>query len=156
MKKILSILLMGILVISLTGCGLTGKKEQTLVCTTTESEEGLTFEQVISMTYKNDKLKHIKIDVKTKVTDSKVKENWEEFAKTLDKENQEFNKDGASLTVKKDAKNYEYITTLNIDVDKATDEMLKEQGFEGLKEDNSTLEDSKKEAEKDGAVCEVK
>ena len=62
MKKILSILLMGILIIGLTGCGSTEKKEvkkQTLVCTTTESDEDMDIEQVISMTYKNDKLKQM-------------------------------------------------------------------------------------------------
>ena len=47
-------------------------------------------------------------------------------------------------------------TILDIDVENATYEALKEQGFEGIKNDTSTLEDSKKEAEKDGATCIVK
>ncbi len=155
MKKILSILLMGVLVIGLTGCG-NEEKEQTLVCTTTETEEGMSIEQVISMTYKNDKLNHMKMEVNTKITDSSVKENWEAFKQTLDENNQEFNKDGVSLKVERDDKNYEYNTILDIDVLNASEEILKEQGFEGLKEDNSTLEDIKESSEKDGATCIIK
>ncbi len=156
MKKILSILLMGVLVISLTGCGTEEIKEQTLVCTTTETEDGIDFEQVISMTYKNDKLNHMKMEVNTKVTDSNIQQNWEEFTKSLDKNNEEFDKDGVSLKIERDNENYEYNTILDIDVLNASDEILKEQGFEGLKEDNSTLEDSKESAEKDGAICVIK
>ena len=156
MKKILSILLMGVLVIGLTGCGDEEVKEQTLVCTTTETEDGIDFEQVISMTYKNDKLNHMKMEVNTKVTDATIRENWNEFTKSLDKNNEEFNKDGVSLKIERDDKNYEYNTILDIDVLNASDEILKEQGFEGLKEDNSTLEDSKESAEKDGATCIIK
>ena len=36
------------------------------------------------------------------------------------------------------------------------EEDLDEQGFSGLKDDDSTLESSKEAAEKDGATCEVK
>ena len=156
MKKILSILLMGILVISLTGCSTEEElKEQTLVCTTTENDEDMDIEQVISMTYKNDKLKKMKMEVNTKLNNSAIKENWEEFKKSMDEDNQEFTKDGISLKVDIDDENYEYNTILEIDVDKATEEDLKEQGFEGLKDDNSTLEDSKEAAEQDGATCKI-
>ena len=155
MKKILSILLMGVLVIGLSGCGDEEVKEQTLVCTTVESDEDMDIEQVISMTYKNDKLKKMKMEVNTKLNNSAIKENWEEFKKSMDEDNQEFTKDGISLKVDIDDENYEYNTILEIDVDKATEEDLKEQGFEGLKDDNSTLEDSKEAAEQDGATCKI-
>ena len=45
---------------------------------------------------------------------------------------------------------------LDIDMEKASEEDLDEQGFSGLKDDDSTLESSKEAAEKDGATCEVK
>ena len=156
MKKILSILLMGVLVISLTGCGTEEIKEQTLVCTTTETEDGIDFEQVISMTYKNDKLNHMKMEVNTTLTNPSLIENWEDYKKFMDEDNKVFDKDGVSLKIERDNENYEYNTILDIDVLNASDEILKEQGFEGLKEDNSTLEDSKESAEKDGAICVIK
>ena len=113
-------------------------------------------EQVISMTYKDDKLKGMRMEVNTKITDSKVQENWDEFKKSMDEQNQEFDKDGVTLKVATDDQNYEYKVTLDIDVENASEEVLKEQGFEDLKDDNSTLESSKEDAEKDGFTCEVK
>ena len=156
MKKI-SIVFLGLLIVLLiTGCGVEQPKEQKLVCTNTQSEDGIDIGQIISMTYKNDKLNHMIMEVNTKITDSKVQENWAEFKKSMDEQNQEFNKDGVSLKVATDDQNYEYKVTLDIDVENASEEVLKEQGFEDLKDDNSTLESSKENAEKDGFTCEVK
>ncbi len=158
MKKISMILLSFLVVVLLTGCSENKmeEKEQELVCTTTENEDGMNIEQVVSMTYKNDKLNHMTLSVKTAITDSTIKENWDMFKETMAKDNEEFNKDGVSLTVSVNDQNYEYNTTLDIDIPNASDEILKEQGFEGLKEDESTLEESKEAAEKDGATCEIK
>ena len=156
MKKI-SVVFLGLLtVLLITGCGTEQPKEQKLVCTSTQSEDGIDASQVISMTYKNDKLNHMTMEVNTKITDSKVQENWDEFKKSMDEQNQEFDKDGVSLKVATDDQNYEYKVTLDIDVENASEEVLKEQGFEDLKDDNSTLESSKEDAEKDGFTCEVK
>lgn len=156
MKKI-SILFLSLLVaLFVTGCGNVEEKEQTLVCKTTENEEGMNIEQVISMTYKNDKLKRMKMEVNTIITDTDVQENWEAFKSFMSEENEEFNKDGVSLTVSVNDQNYEYKTTLDIDVENASEEVLEEQGFGDLKDDDSTLEESRKSAVADGAVCEVK
>ena len=156
MKKI-SVVFLGLLtVLLITGCGVGEPKEQKLVCTSTQSEDGIDASQVISMTYKNDKLNHMTMEVNTKITDSKVQENWDEFKKSMDEQNQEFDKDGVTLKVATDDQNYEYKVTLDIDVENASEEVLKEQGFEDLKDDNSTLESSKEDAEKDGFTCEVK
>ncbi len=113
-------------------------------------------EQVISMTYKNDKLKNMSIELNTKITDSDVQKNWEIFKKSMDEQNQEFNKDGISLKVERNDENYEYKTTMDIDIENASEEALKEQGFSDLKNDKSTLKDSKEAAEKDGAICKIK
>ncbi len=159
MKKVSMIFFSLLAIILITGCGATEEKEvkeQTLVCTTTESDEDMDIEQVISMTYKNDQLKQMKMEVNTKLNNSTIKENWEAFKKSMDENSQEFEKDGMSLKVVVSDENYEYNTILDIDVDKASEEDLKEQGFEGLKDDKSTLEESKESAEKDGAICEVK
>ena len=161
MKKILSILLMGILVVGLTGCGATEEKEkevkeQTLVCTTTESDEDMGIEQVISMTYKNDKLKQMKMEVNTTLNNPDIRENWEEFKKSMDKDNEEFEKEGIISKVVVDDQNYKYNTILDIDFDKASEEELKEIGFDGLKDEEGTLEESKIAQEKDGATCIIK
>ena len=155
MKK-MGILILCLLVISLiTGCGTSQKGEQKLVCTTTENDEEMITKEVISMIYKNDKLKRMTMEVTTKITDSEVQEQWDDFKASMDNNNEEFNEDGMALTVDVNDEEYEYKTILDIDVENATEEKLKEQGFEGIKDDNSTLEESKKAAEEDGAVCVI-
>lgn len=156
MKKISMIFLSLLIIVLITGCGALEEKEQTLVCTSAENDENMKVEQVVSMTYKNDKLKHLTMEVHSKIIDSAIKENWEEFKSTMDKDNKEFNKDGVSLKVVKDDQNYEYNIILDIDVENASEEILKEQGFEDLKDDTSTLEENKELAEKDGATCIIK
>ena len=127
-----------------------------MICKNTETDDGMSIEQVISMTYKNDKLQRMTMEANTKITDSDVKENWDEFKKSMDEQNKEFNKDGVSLKVEKNDQDYEYKTILDVDVENASDEVLEEQGLEDLKNDNSTLKSSKEAAEKDGDTCEVK
>ncbi len=156
MKKISMIFLGLLTIILIAGCGTTEEKEQKLVCTSTENDDGMSIESVISMTYKNNKLNHMTMEVNTKVTDSDIQENWKIFESAMDEDNKEFNKDGISLKVESDAKNYEYKTTLDIDVENTTEEALKEQGFSDLKDDNSTIKSSKEAAEEDGYVCEIK
>ena len=156
MKKVCMVFLSLTVMVLLTGCGNISEKEQKLVCKSTENDDGMSTEEVISMIYKNDKLNHMTMEINTKVTDNTVKKYWEEFKKSMNQNNEEFNKDGVSLTVSYDDNNYEYKTVLDIDVLNASEEVLKEQGFEDLKEDNSTIEESKKLAEEDGAVCEIK
>ncbi len=156
MKKISMIFLSLLTIILIAGCGSAKEKEQKLVCTSIENEDDMSFESIISMTYKNNKLNHMTMEVNTKVTSTDVQANWEIFKASMDKDNEEFSKDGISLKVESDDQNYEYKTILNIDVENATEEALEEQGFSNLKDDNSTLEDSKKSAENDGYVCEVR
>ena len=74
----------------------------------------------------------------------------------MDENNKEFSKDGVSLKIKVNDQNYEYSTILDVDVENASEEALKEQGLDDLKNDTSTLKDSKEAAEKDGAICEIK
>ncbi len=155
MKKFGMLFLGLVAVVLVTGCG-TKETNQKLVCTSTQSEEGMSVEQVISMTFKNDRINHMKMDVNTKITDDTIKENWSAFTESMDEQNVETDKDGVSLKVTKDDQNYEYKVTLDIDIQNASNEALEAQGFADLKDDNSTLEDNKKLAEKDGFVCEVK
>ena len=155
MKKIGMLFAIVLGVFLMTGCGDVEEKEQKLVCTSTQTEDELSMDQVITMTYKNDKLKRMTMEVKTQITDSRVKDNWDEFKKSMAENNQEFNKDGISQKIEIDDQNYKYSIILDIDVENATEEALKEQGFEGLKDDDSTIEESKELAEKDGSVCVI-
>ena len=156
MKKISIIFLCLISIFLITGCEEKEQQEQQLICTTIESEEDMDTEQIISMTFKNDKLNHMTLSVNFKVKDSSAKNNWEEFKKTMDASNEEFNKDGVSQKVETNDQNYEYKTILDIDVENATEEMLKEQGFDGIKDNAGTIESNKEAAEKDGATCVIK
>ena len=156
MKKVCMLFLSLFVMVLFTGCGEVLEKEQKLVCTSTENDDGMISEQVISMTYKNDKLNHMTMEVNTKITDADAKEYWGHFKESMEEDNEEFNKDGVSLTVSYDDDNYEYKTVLDIDVLNASEEVLEEQGFEDLKEDNTTIEENKKLAEENGSVCEIK
>lgn len=156
MKRFGMVFLSLLTIVLLAGCGSSQEKEQKLICTINQNEEGMEAKQVISMNFKNDKLNHMTMEVTTKITDSEIQKNWEQFKEFMNEDNQEFDKDGIRLTVSSNDQNYEYTTSLDIDVENATEEALKEQGFEGLKDDKSTLEENKKEAEKDGAICEIK
>ena len=156
MKKVCMLFLSLFVMVLFTGCGEVLEKEQKLVCTSTENDDGMSSEQIISMTYKNDKLNHMTMEVNTKITDATAKEYWGHFKESMAEDNEEFNKDGVSLTVSYDDDNYEYKTVLDIDVLNASEEALQEQGFEDLKEDNSTIEENKKLAEENGSVCEIK
>lgn len=138
--------------ILLTGCG---NKKEKLICSNSETSNGLSIKQTISMTFKNDKINHMKMDVNSKITDETLKTNWDAFKESMDSQNLETEKNGVSLRVTKDDKNYEYIVTLDVDITKAKQEDLKEYNLEDLTDDKSTLEDNKKVAEKDGFTCKV-
>lgn len=154
MKKI-SMVLFGLTAIVLvTGCG-AQNTEQKLVCTSTEAEDGMNIEQTISMTFKNDKLNHMTMDVNSKITDKDVKNNWDMFTQYMDEQNKETEKEGISLKVTKDDKNYEYKVTIDVDLEKADKEALETYELSDLLDDNSTLEDNKKSAESDGFTCKV-
>ncbi len=156
MKKVSIIFLSLLIIVLITGCN-TEDKVETLVCTTTENEEeGIDTEQVISMTFKNDKLSNMKIEFSTTISDENVKSNWTKFKEQMDKSNKEYEKDGISFKVETDDENFKYNTILDIDVNKASEEDLTAEGFDGLKTDAGTLKSNKEAAEKDGAVCTVK
>lgn len=154
MKKISMAFLGLVAIILITGCG-NKETERKLICTNTQSEDGINVEQTISMTFKNDKINHMKMDVNSKITDEQIKANWTEFTQAMDSQNEETEKDGVSLKVSKDDENYEYKVTLDVDLEKATKDDLETYELTDLLDDNSTLEDNKKSAESDGFTCKV-
>lgn len=155
MKKI-SMVCLGLAVITLVGGCEEKETEKNLVCTMTQNEDSMTVEQKISMTFKNDKMNHMIMDVNMKITDENVKESWNAFTEAMDNENKEENKEGISIKVNKDDTNYEYKVTFDVDVEKANKTDLETYGLEDLASDNGTLEENQKSAEADGFTCEVK
>ena len=157
MKK-LGLLLLGLVTITLfSACG-NSESKKTLTCKNSQEESGVLTEQVISMTFTNDKIGRVKMDVNTKITDEDVKENWSMFTSIMDSQTEEINKDGVVLKKSKDDKNYEYKITLDIDLNKANKDVLSTYDLDELKDlvdEKNKLEDVKKLAESDGFTCKV-
>lgn len=154
MKK-LSMLCLGLVSIMLvTGCGSSNSK--TLVCKNTQKQDGVDIGTTVSMTFKNEKINRVKMDVSTRLTGDDAKDLWSTFVEAMDGQNEEVDKDGVSMKVSKDDKKYEYTVTLDVNLDKADKDALATYGLDELIGDDSKLEDVKKEAEKDDFTCEVK
>ncbi len=137
-----------------TGCGSSNSK--TLVCKNTQKQDGVDIGTTVSMTFKNEKINRVKMDVSTRLTGDDAKDLWSTFVEAMDGQNEEVDKDGVSMKVSKDDKKYEYTVTLDVNLDKADKDALATYGLDELIGDDSKLEDVKKEAEKDDFTCEVK
>lgn len=137
-----------------TGCGSSNSK--TLVCKNTQKQDGVDIGTTVSMTFKNEKINRVKMDVSTRLTGDDAKDLWSTFVEAMDGQNEEVDKDGVSMKVSKDDKKYEYTVTLDVNLDKADKDALATYGLDELIGDDSKLEDVKKDAEKDDFTCEVK
>ena len=133
----------------LTGCS----SEETLTCSMEDESSGVSMEQIVDMTFKDDKINKVKMTVNTKATNDTMKENWDLIASSMDEQFDEKTSDGVSLSKNNDADNYTYKVELSVDLDKATEDSLSEYGLDGITSDNSTLEETKKEAENSGFTC---
>lgn len=133
----------------LTGCS----SEETLSCSMTDESNGISMEQVVDMTFKDDKISHVKMSVNSKATSSLIEENWDMFASMMDEQFQEKNSDGISISTDNDANNHTYKVNLEVNLEEATEDALTEYGLDGITDDNSTLEETKKEAEDSGFTC---
>ena len=144
--------LFGILVVSIlfiTGCG----GEKTLTCTNSEEDSGIKMNQEVTMTFKDDKVSYVKMSIDNEATDDTIIDNWDMFASMLDSQFEETDKDGVKLSTDNNADKHIYNVSLEIDVEKASDDALSEYGLDGIADANATYEDTKKEAEADGFTC---
>ena len=144
--------LFGILVVSMlfiTGCG----GEKTLTCTNSEEDSGIKMNQEITMTFKDDKVTYVKMSIDNEATDDTIIDNWDMFASMLDSQFEETDKDGVSLKTNNNKDKHIYNVSLEIDVEKASDDALSEYGLDGIADANATYEDTKKDAEADGFTC---
>lgn len=131
-----------------TGCG-----EKTLTCTNTQSANGLEMGQEVVMKFKKDKVNYVKMTINAKATSDTIKQNWNLFATTLSGQYSDVNKEGVKLTTKNDEKNHTYKISLEVDLDKASEDALAEYDLDGIANKDSSLKDVKKSAEEDGFTC---
>ena len=136
----------------LTGCG----KEETLVCTNNQTQNGLSVDQEISMTFKNNKINLIKMVVDSKATDDSIKENWSVFAQAMDKQYKDKKEEGITLKLTNNDKDYTYKVALDVELDKVSEKSLAEYNLSSITKSNENLKDVQKSAEDDGFKCKVK
>ena len=144
--------LFGILVVSvlfITGCG----GEKTLTCTNSEEDSGIKMNQEITMTFKDDKVTYVKMSIDNEATDDTIIDNWDMFASMLDSQFEETDKDGVSLKTNNNKDKHTYNVSLEIDVEKASDDALSEYGLDTFTEEGITYEETKQEAEDAGYTC---
>ena len=144
--------LFGILAVSIlfiTGCG----GEKTLTCTNSEEDSGIKMNQEVTMTFKDDKVTYVKMSIDNEATDDTIIDNWDMFASMLDSQFEETDKDGVSLKTNNNKDKHIYNVSLEINVEKASDDALSEYGLDGIADANATYEDTKKDAEADGFTC---
>lgn len=145
--KIIVVLLVG--GIFLTGCS----NEKTLTCTNKEEQSGISMGQKVVMTFKNDKVSYVKMSIDNKATDSTIKDNWDMFASMMAEQFKEKEETGVSLTTKNNKEEHTFNVTLEIDLTKAKDDALEEYGLDGIANEKTTYEDTKKEIESKGFTC---
>lgn len=148
MKKFKLLLLAIVGIFALTGCG--GK---TLTCTMSESESGMEMKGKIVATFKKDKVSKVKMTMDAKATDDSVKKNWSLFANTLKSQYSEKKADGVKVSSKVDDKKYTFSFSLEVDVNKASKDALKEYGIDSLDAEKSGYDDAKKSLEESGFKC---
>ena len=144
--------LFGILAVSIlfiTGCG----GEKTLTCTNSEEDSGLKMSQEVTMTFKDDKISYVKMSIDNEATDDTIIDNWDMFVSMLDTQFEETDKDGVKLSTDNNVDKHTYNVSLEIDVEKASDDALSEYGLDGIADEKATYEDTKKDAEASGFTC---
>ena len=144
--------LFGILAVSIlfiTGCG----GEKTLTCTNSEEDSGIKMNQEVTMTFKDDKVSYVKMSIDNEATDDTIIDNWDMFASMLDYKFEETDKDGVKLSTDNNTDKHIYNVSLEIDVEKASDDALSEYGLDGITDEKATYEDTKKDAEASGFTC---
>ena len=109
--------------------------------------------QEITMTFKDDKINYLKMSIDNEATDDTIIDNWDMFASMMESQFEESDEDGVKLSTDNDSTNHIYNVSLEIDLEKASEDALKEYNLDGITDANATYEDTKKEAEDSGYTC---
>ena len=110
-------------------------------------------EQKVTMTFKEDKISYVKMSVNSKATSSLIENNWDMFASMMDEQFEERNEDGIKVTTNNDTNDHAYKVELEVDLTKTNEDALSEYGLDGITDESSTYEQTKKDAEEDGFTC---
>ena len=146
--KIFGILAVSVLLI--TGCG---NSEKTLTCTSSEEDSGLKMSQEVTMTFKDDKISNVKMSIDNEATDDTIIDNWDMFVSMLETQFEKTDEDGVKLSTDNDTANHIYNVSLEVDLEKASDDSLSKYDLDGIADENATYEDTKKELEDSGYTC---
>lgn len=149
MKKLKVLVLVVMVAIMTTGCG----KEKTLNCSMTKTQSGVNMDQNVKMQFKNDKVNKITMSLNAKADNDLIKQGWSVFASTLENNYKDPNKDGIKISTNNNAEDYIFNITIEIDLEKASEEDLKAYNLDGIADKKSNIENVKKNAEKSGYSC---
>jgi len=144
--KILACSLVAVLV--LTGCG-----SKTLTCTKSETSSGLDMTQEISIKFQGKKVTNMKVSVDSKAITDAIKNNWDMFVGILDSKYPESNEEGVKITTQNNADQHTYKVSIDIDLNKASENALAKYDLDGVANANSDIKEVKAAAEKSGYTC---
>ncbi len=143
---------LGVLVVSLfflTGCS----SEKTLTCTNSEESSGITSNQKITVTFVDDEVTYVKMSIDNEATDDTIIDNWDTFVSILESAFEDAEEDGIVLTTENDTDNYTFSISLEIDLEKASEDALSEYSLDDIASSSATYDEVKEAAEEEGYTC---
>ena len=151
MKGLKTIIILVIGLFCLTGCG-----EKKLVCTSTEDEDGIRMDQEITVTYKEDQVTNVKLNLDATATEE-AQEYWAIFTSVMEAQFNDTiengNEEGVKINMDTDDDNYRMNFSMEFDLIKVSNEVMEEYSIEEIVDSNATIEEIKANMEADGYTC---
>lgn len=149
MKKKLIISFIFIISLCLAGCG----NKNSLTCSLDLSDNGIQGEQKLTVTFHNNTVSTLQMQVDVKITDDVSDEDWEDYVSNIDSTYPDTDAEGVQLKKENNPEEQTYLLTLDIDVDKADKEEVSKYGLDldNVVGNYSTV---KEQVEKSGFTCE--
>ena len=91
--------------------------------------------------------------VDSKATTDVIKENWDVFASTLDKQYKKKDSDGIKVETTNNKDKYSYKIDIEIDLDKANKDSLAEYNLSSIANAKGSKKEVKESAENSGFTC---
>ena len=149
MKKIVITSVIFMICFSLAGCG----NKDLLTCSLDLSDDGIQGKQKMMITFKDNTVSTLQMQVDVKITDDVSDEDWEDYVSNIDNTYPDTDAVGVQLTKENDPEKQTYLLTLDIDVNKANNEDVAKYGLDldNVVGNYSTV---KEQVEKSGFTCE--
>lgn len=151
-KGVKLLVVAALLVLFVTGCSF-GKTE-TLTCTNTQNVSGIKIDSNAKISFKGNVVSDLVLTMDISATSDLMKQSWSIVEETYNKQYAAVEKDGVKVTTKSDASNYKYTITIQADPTKAKKEDLDKYGMGSLAGAKDTIDNTKKDLEAAGFVCE--